>query len=90
MSSSSYQAADFAEFETSAGGTWRLGVVVDYVTKVCLAVAVLGRTAAADAIAMLRAAIEDGSPKARRRPSRRVTRTLPTFGCSFWSFIGRR
>jgi transposase InsO family protein len=51
--------ADFTEFETSAGGTWRLGIVVDYVTKVCLAVAVLGRTAAADAIDMLRSAIEE-------------------------------
>jgi transposase InsO family protein len=51
--------ADFTEFETSAGGTWRLGIVVDYVTKVCLAVAILGRTAAQDAIDMLRTAIEE-------------------------------
>lgn len=51
--------ADFTVFETSAGGTWRLGVVVDYVTKVCLATAVLGRTAAHDAIDMLRTAIEE-------------------------------
>ena len=51
--------ADFTEFETAGGGTWRLGVVVDYVTKVCLAVAVLGRTATADAIDMLRTAIAE-------------------------------
>ena len=51
--------ADFTEFETTAGGTWRLGIVVDYVTKVCLATAVLGRTAASDAIDMLRTAIDE-------------------------------
>jgi putative transposase len=58
--------ADFTEFETSAGGTWRLGIVVDYVTKVCLATAILGRTAASDAIDMLRTAIEEAERLAGR------------------------
>ena len=58
--------ADFTEFETIAGGTWRLGIVVDYVTKVCLATAVLGRTAASDAIDMLRTAIAEAERLAGR------------------------
>lgn len=58
--------ADFTEFETTAGGTWRLGIVVDYVTKVCPAVAVLGRTAAGDAIDMLRTAIGEAEPLSGR------------------------
>lgn len=58
--------ADFTEFETIAGGTWRLGVVVDYVTKVCLATAILGRTAASDAIDMLRTALEEAERLAGR------------------------
>jgi transposase InsO family protein len=42
--------ADFTEFETSRGGTWRISIVVDYATKVRLAAAVTGTSAARDAI----------------------------------------
>ena len=49
--------ADFTEFETSTGGTWRLMPVVDYATKVCLAAPVSGTTGAMDAIAAIEAAI---------------------------------
>jgi transposase InsO family protein len=45
--------ADFTEFETTRGGTWRILVVVDYATKVCLAAAVTGTSAARDAIESL-------------------------------------
>jgi transposase InsO family protein len=58
--------ADFTEYETSAGGTWRIGVVVDYVTKTCLATAILGRTATQDAIDTLRTAIEEAERLAGR------------------------
>ena len=51
--------ADFTEFETSRGGTWRILVVVDYATKVCLAAAVTGTSAARDAIESLELAIAD-------------------------------
>ncbi|MDA8203926.1 MAG: DDE-type integrase/transposase/recombinase [Chloroflexi bacterium] len=49
---------DFTEYETSRGGTWRLAPVVDYATKLCLAVPVSGTTGARDAIGALVAAIE--------------------------------
>jgi len=49
---------DFTEYETSRGGTWRLAPVVDYATKLSLAVPVSGTTAARDAIAAVRAAID--------------------------------
>jgi transposase InsO family protein len=49
--------ADFTEFETTAHGTWRILVVVDYATKVCLAAAVTGTAAARDAIESLEVAI---------------------------------
>jgi transposase InsO family protein len=48
---------DFTEFETSRGGTWRICPVVDYATKLCLAVPVSGTTGARDAIAAIEAAI---------------------------------
>jgi putative transposase len=51
--------ADFTEFETSRGGTWRILVVVDYATKVCLAAAVTGTSAARDAIDSLELAIDE-------------------------------
>jgi transposase InsO family protein len=51
--------ADFTEFETSRGGTWRILVVVDYATKVCLAAAVTGTSAARDAIESIELAIEE-------------------------------
>jgi hypothetical protein len=50
---------DFTEFETSRGGTWRILVVVDYATKVCLATAVTGTSAARDAIESLELAIDE-------------------------------
>ncbi len=49
---------DFTEFETSAGGTWRILAVVDYATKVNLAAAITGRSAAQDAVDGVRTAIE--------------------------------
>jgi hypothetical protein len=51
--------ADFTEFETTAHGTWRILVVVDYATKVCLAAAVTGTSAARDAIESLELAIAE-------------------------------
>lgn len=48
---------DFTEYETTRGGTWRIAPVVDYATRLCLAVPVSGTTAARDAIAALEAAI---------------------------------
>lgn len=50
---------DFTEFETSRGGTWRLAPVVDYATKLCLAVPASGTTGARDAIASIEAAIAE-------------------------------
>lgn len=49
--------ADFTEFETSRGGTWRILIVVDYATKVCLAAAVTATCAARDAVESLEIAI---------------------------------
>jgi putative transposase len=51
--------ADFTEFETTGGGTWRILVVVDYATKVCLAAAVTGTSAARDAIESLELAVTE-------------------------------
>lgn len=50
---------DFSEFETSAGGTWRIGGVVDYATKVCLAAAITGTTTSRDACGAVAAAIRE-------------------------------
>lgn len=50
---------DFTEFETARGGTWRILVVVDYATKVCLAAAVTGTSAARDAIESLELAMAE-------------------------------
>lgn len=47
---------DFSEIETTAGGTWRLGATVDYVSKVALACPVSATTTAGDMIAALNAA----------------------------------
>jgi putative transposase len=49
---------DFTEYETLAGGTWRVCCVVDYATKCALAAPVTGTGTARDAVAALRAAIE--------------------------------
>ncbi len=51
--------ADFTEFETTRGGTWRILVVVDYATKTCLAAAVTGTIAARDAIESLDLALAE-------------------------------
>ena len=50
---------DFTEYETSRGGTWRLAPVVDYATKLSLAVPVSGTTTARDAIGAIEAAIAE-------------------------------
>jgi transposase InsO family protein len=50
---------DFTEFETTRGGTWRLAPVVDYATKLCLAVPASGTTGARDAIAAIETAIDE-------------------------------
>lgn len=50
---------DFTEFETTGHGTWRILVVIDYATKVCLAAAITGTTAARDAIESLEVAIAE-------------------------------
>lgn len=49
---------DFSEFETAAGGTWRLGGVVDYFSKLALACPVTATGTAADLTAALDAAAE--------------------------------
>jgi transposase InsO family protein len=51
--------ADFTEFETSRGGTWRILPVVDYATKVCLAAPITGTSAARDAIESLEIALAE-------------------------------
>ena len=50
---------DFTEFETTAGGTWRISPVLDYATKYCLASPIVGQTAARDAIEVLGSAIAE-------------------------------
>ena len=49
---------DFSEFETAAGGIWRMAGLVDYATKLSLAVRVTGTSAARDACAGLAEAID--------------------------------
>jgi transposase InsO family protein len=49
---------DFTEFETDAGGTWRICVVIDYATKLVLAARVAGTSTALDAIAAVEQAID--------------------------------
>jgi transposase InsO family protein len=51
--------ADFTEYETTRGGTWRILVVVDYASKLCLAAAVTGTSAARDAIESLELALAE-------------------------------
>lgn len=48
---------DFTEFETIAGGTWRICCVVDYATKVVLAAQLAATAKGRDAVAALKAAI---------------------------------
>lgn len=47
---------DFSELETSGGGTWQLGGVVDYAAKIALACAVTATKTWRDAVACLEAA----------------------------------
>lgn len=48
---------DFSEYETLAGGTWRICGVVDYVAKLCLACSFSATKTALDAVVVLEAAI---------------------------------
>lgn len=48
---------DFSEFETTAGGIWRICAVIDYVTKYCLAVTVTPTGRGEDALACLNTAV---------------------------------
>lgn len=48
---------DFTEFETTAGGRWRICPVIDYATKTVLAAPVTSTSTARDAVAALVAAI---------------------------------
>jgi transposase InsO family protein len=50
---------DFSEFETTAGGTWRITGVVDYAAKLCLACQANGTQTARDAISVLEAALDE-------------------------------
>jgi len=50
---------DFFELETSGGGTWRSGDVIDYATKLVLAGPVSATQTARDATASVQAAIEE-------------------------------
>lgn len=51
--------ADFTEYETDAGGTWRICIVIDYVSKVVLAARVAGTATALDAIQAVTEAITE-------------------------------
>jgi putative transposase len=50
---------DFSEFESSAGGIWRIGGVVDYVAKPALTCRVATTQTATDMIAALDAAVDE-------------------------------
>jgi putative transposase len=50
---------DFSEFETTAGGIWRICAVIDYATKYCLAVTVTPTGRGADALRCLQLAITE-------------------------------
>lgn len=50
---------DFSEFETTAGGDWQLGGVVDYVAKVNLACPLTPTQTARDAVAKIEAAMAE-------------------------------
>ncbi|MEM9204021.1 MAG: integrase core domain-containing protein [Actinomycetota bacterium] len=49
--------ADFSEFETAAEGTWRLGGIADYATKLALACPITPTSTASDLIAVFDTAI---------------------------------
>jgi putative transposase len=50
---------DFSEFETTAGGIWRICSVIDYATKYCLAAAVTPTARGIDALSCLRGAVDE-------------------------------
>ena len=50
---------DFTDFETSAGGSWRLAPVVDYASRLCLATPVSGTSTAHDAIVAIETAMAE-------------------------------
>jgi putative transposase len=50
---------DFSEFETTAGGIWRICAVIDYAAKYCLAVTIGPTSRAQDTVACLHAAIAE-------------------------------
>lgn len=64
---------DFFELETSGGGTWRSGDVIDYATKMVLAGPVTATQTHRDAIASVRAAIDE----AERLLDRPLSEDLP-------------
>jgi hypothetical protein len=49
---------DFSEFETTAGGTWQLAGVIDYVAEYSLACPAFGTQTAADVIASVQGPME--------------------------------
>lgn len=50
---------DFSEFQTTAGGTWRIAGVIDYAAKLCLACHANGTQTAKDAVTVIEAAIAE-------------------------------
>jgi len=50
---------DFSEFETSAGGIWRICAVIDYTAKYCLAATLTPTARGLDALACLHAAVTE-------------------------------
>jgi transposase InsO family protein len=52
---------DFSEFETSAGGIWRICAVIDYAAKYCLATSVTPTSRGQDALACLNLAVANAS-----------------------------
>lgn len=49
---------DFSEFETAAGGIWRICAVIDYATKYCVAATVTPTARGVDPLACLRTAVQ--------------------------------
>src|SRR4029450_2978872 len=56
---------NFSEFETTAGGIWRICAVIDDATKYCLAVTMGPTSRAQDAVACLHAAIAEAERVSR-------------------------
>jgi len=80
---------DFSEFETSAGGTWQLSGVVDYVAKFCLTCPVTATKTWREAVGALEGARERAGevlgPSADRRSRRpRHRRARADRRCDRW------